>query len=209
MSLAQQETAPGALAQSENKADSPAALAQAQSKQQAQTNTQNQQQAQAQAELEKNKNKNKFSGHLHETDMRVDPPLTDEGKKSIKEAEKVLEEAKVDYDKKKAKAQELELAFHAASRISKSAREERAKAEDRYYVASKAARKASRYADNMEREARTAAAKQAAHDKYAEVVATSNKEATAKQLHQTANLATAQSSPPATNNATQSLAAPV
>jgi len=66
-----------------------------------------------------------------------------------------------------------------------------------------------RYAENMEREARWAAARQAAHDKFNEVMAAANKEATAKQLHQTANLATAQSSPPATNNATQSLAAPV
>jgi len=52
------------------------------------------------------KGKSKFDGHLHETDMRVDPPLTDEGKKSIALAEKQLEEAKKDYDVKKAKAQE-------------------------------------------------------------------------------------------------------
>jgi len=38
--------------------------------------------------------------------MRVDPPLTDEGKKSIAMAEKSLEESKKDYDVKKAKAQE-------------------------------------------------------------------------------------------------------
>lgn len=98
-------------------------------------------------------------GHLHETDMRVDPPLLDEGKKSIAEAEKVLEETKADYDKKKKIAEEKELAFHAAARVSKAARENRAKAEDRYYIGSKAARKAMRYAENMEREAKFAAAR--------------------------------------------------
>ena len=66
-------------------------------------------------------------GHLHETDIRVDPPLLEAGKKSIAEADKQLEEAKADYDVKKKKAEEQELAFHASSRISKAAREERAK----------------------------------------------------------------------------------
>jgi hypothetical protein len=127
------------------------------------------------------KGKGKFDGHLHETDMRVDPPLTDEGKKSIAAAEKALEESKTDYDKKKATAQEHELKFHAAARVSKAAREERAKAEDRYYISSKGARKAARYAENMEREAKTASARQAAQDKYQEVIAAANKEATAKE----------------------------
>jgi len=45
------------------------------------------------------KGKDKYAGHLHETDMRVDPPLLEEGKKSIAEAEKVLEEQKTTYDK--------------------------------------------------------------------------------------------------------------
>lgn len=115
--------------------------------------------------------------HLHETDMRVDPPLLDDGKKSIAEAEKSLEDAKEDYDKKKKKSEEKELAFHAASRVSKAARESRAKAEDRYYISAKAARKAMRYAENMEREAKFAAARQAAHDKYNEVIATANHQA--------------------------------
>jgi len=123
----------------------------------------------------------KSDGHLHETDMRVDPPLTDEGKKSIALAEKQLEEAKKDYDVKKAKAQEEELKFHAAARVSKAAREERAKAEDRYYIASKSSRKAARYAENMEREQKSASARQAAHDKYAEVIAAANRESTAKE----------------------------
>ena len=122
----------------------------------------------------------KFDGHLHETDMRVNPPLTDEGKKSISVAEKTLEEAKADYDKKKAGAQEMELKFHAAARISKASREERAKAEDRYYIQSKDSRKAARYAENMEREAQFAGARQAAADKFQEVVANANKESTAK-----------------------------
>jgi len=101
----------------------------------------------------------KFDGHLHETDMRVNPPLLDDGKKSISAAEKVLEEQKADYDGKKKAAEDKELKFHAASRVSKASREERAKAEDRYYIASKEARKAMRYAENMEREARFAAAR--------------------------------------------------
>jgi len=149
------------------------------------------------------------SGHLHETDMRVDPPLLDEGKRSIAAAEKELEERKAEYDKFKAIAMEKELAFHAAARVSTAARENRAKAEDRYYIGSKAARKAARYAENMEREARWAAARQAAHDKFNEVMAAANKEATAKQnAAQAARLAAMQSSPPAAN-ATQSLAVPV
>lgn len=101
----------------------------------------------------------KFDGHLHETDMRVNPPLTDEGKKSISVAEKTLEEAKASYDTKKAKAQEQELKFHAAARISKASREERAKAEDRYYIQAKESRKSARYAENMEREAQNAGAR--------------------------------------------------
>jgi hypothetical protein len=113
--------------------------------------------------------------------MRVDPPLTDEGKKSIAAAEKTLEDSKEDYDKKKVIAQSKELEFHAAARISKAAREERAKAEDRYYIQSKAARKAARYAENMEREAQKASARQAAADKFQEVIATSNKAASAKE----------------------------
>jgi hypothetical protein len=123
----------------------------------------------------------KFDGHLHETDMRVDPPLLDDGKKSIAHAEKTLEEQKEDYDKKKKFTEEKELAFHAAARVSKAARENRAKAEDRYYLASKEARKAMRYAENMEREAKMAAARQAAADKYNEVIASANKAATAKE----------------------------
>lgn len=122
----------------------------------------------------------KGSGHLHETDMRVDPPLLEEGKKSIAEAEKVLEEQKAQYDKFKHIAVEKELAFHAAARVSKAARENRAKAEDRYYIGKKAARKAMRYAENMAREAMWAAARQAAADKFNEVIATANKESTAK-----------------------------
>jgi hypothetical protein len=121
--------------------------------------------------------KDRYSGHLHATTIRVDPPLLDEGKKSIAAAEKELEECKVDYDKKHFKAQEKELAFHAASRVSIAAREERAKAEDRFYIASKAARKAMRLAENLQREARLAAAKQAAADKYAEVISSGNKDA--------------------------------
>jgi hypothetical protein len=104
----------------------------------------------------------------------------EEGKKSIAAAEKELEECKVDYDKKHAAAQEKELAFHAASRVSIAAREERAKAEDRYFIAGKAARKATRLAENLEREARLAAAKQAAADKYAEVISAGNKASTEK-----------------------------
>jgi len=122
----------------------------------------------------------KGDAHLHETDMRVDPPLLDEGKRSIAAAEKELEERKTEYDKFKKFAEEKELAFHAAARVSKAARENRAKAEDRYYIASKAARKAMRYAENMEREAKFAAARQAAHDKYNEVIAAANKEASAR-----------------------------
>ena len=129
------------------------------------------------------------SGHLHETDIRVDPPLLPDGKKAIAEAEKDVEEAKKDYDVKHAKAQAQELAFHAASRISKAAREERAKAEDRYYISSKGARKAARLAENLEREARLAAAKQAAADKYAEVISAANKEASAKDNARGAALA--------------------
>lgn len=181
-SFAQQEAVPAALAQ----ALSPAALAQAQAQAQAQIQAQAQTQAQA----------GRHDAHLHETEMRVDPPLTAEGKKSIAEAEHALEEAKADYDHKKAKAQELELAFHAAARISKSARDERAKAEDRYYVAQKASRKASRYADNMQREAQSAAARQAAHDKYAEVVATSNKESTKRLMEKSEPIFKSQTSEP-------------
>ena len=46
----------------------------------------------------------KDQGHLHKTSIRVDPPLTADGKKSIEEAEKVLDESKKEYDKLKNKA---------------------------------------------------------------------------------------------------------
>lgn len=145
----------------------------------------------------------KYDGHLHETDMRVDPPLLEDGKKSIAQAEKTLEEQKEDYDKKKKFAEEKELAFHAASRVSKAARENRAKAEDRYYLASKEARKAMRYAENMQREAKMAAARQAAADKYNEVIAAANKASTASSIAKpVAKAAVMQVSSNATANAT-------
>lgn len=53
----------------------------------------------------------KKDSHLHETSIRVDPPFTADGKAAIKAAEKALEEAKVDYEKKKAKETEEELKF--------------------------------------------------------------------------------------------------
>lgn len=119
----------------------------------------------------------KPSGHLHKTAIRVDPPLLEEGKKSIKEAEKVLDEAKGEYDKLKDKAQDLEFKFKAAARRSRHAREQRGEAEDSYYIAAKNARKAMRHAENIQREASQAAAKQAAMDRYNEVVSAANKAA--------------------------------
>lgn len=116
----------------------------------------------------------KPSGHLHKTSIRVDPPLTTDGKKSIEEAEKQLNEAKTDYDKLKEKAQDLEFKFKSAARISRHAREGKGESEDAYYIAEKNQRKAARHAENLAREAQRAAAKQAAADKYNEVISTAN-----------------------------------
>lgn len=121
----------------------------------------------------------KPSGHLHKTSIRVDPPLTTDGKKSIEEAEKQLNEAKTDYDKLKEKAQDLEFKFKSAARISRHAREGKGESEDAYYIAEKNQRKAARHAENLAREAQRAAAKQAAADKYNEVISTANAAASA------------------------------
>jgi len=48
-------------------------------------------------------------------------------------------------------------------------------------LSSKEARKSARYAENMEREQKSAAARQAAADKYQEVIAEANKAASAKE----------------------------
>jgi hypothetical protein len=116
----------------------------------------------------------KDSGHLHKTSIRVDPPLTPDGKLSIKEAQKALEEASVEYGKLKEKAQDLEFKFKSAARISRHAREQKGEAEDAYYIAAKNARKAARHAENLAREAQKAAAKQAAHDRYNQVISAAN-----------------------------------
>lgn len=121
----------------------------------------------------------KPSGHLHKTSIRVDPPLTADGKKSIKEAEKALEEAKREFDILKEKAQDLEFKFKSAARISRHAREQKGESEDAYYIAAKNARKSARHAENLAREAQQAAAKQAAHDKYNEVISAANSAASA------------------------------
>lgn len=121
----------------------------------------------------------KPSGHLHKTSIRVDPPLTSDGKKSIEEADKALNDAKKDYDKLKEKAQDLEFKFKSAARISRHAREGKGEAEDAYYIAAKNQRKAARHAENLAREAQRAAAKQAAHDKYNEVISAANNAASA------------------------------
>lgn len=135
----------------------------------------------AQAEQKSASLAQKPSGHLHKTSIRVDPPLTSDGKKSIEEAEKALNEAKTDYDKLKEKAQDLEFKFKSAARISRHAREQKGEAEDAYYIAAKNQRKAARHAENLAREAQRAAAKQAAHDKYNEVISTANNAASAKK----------------------------
>jgi chromosome segregation ATPase len=135
----------------------------------------------------------KPSGHLHKTSIRVDPPLTPDGKKSIEEADKQLDDAKKDYDKLKEKAQDLEFKFKSAARISRHAREGKGEAEDAYYIAAKNQRKAARHAENLAREAQQAAAKQAAHDKYNEVISTANNAASASAPKG----ASAQKSPPA------------
>ena len=98
----------------------------------------------------------KNDGHIHEPDIRVDPPLTEEGKKFIAQAEKDLDDVKKLYDEKKRKLVEAELAFHAAARLSKAAREDKAKAEDRAFLSGKSASKASKYAENIEKEAKKA-----------------------------------------------------
>jgi hypothetical protein len=116
----------------------------------------------------------KPSGHLHKTSIRVDPPLTKDGKKSIEEAEKALNDTKTDYDKLKEKAQDLEFKFKSAARISRHAREQKGESEDAYYISAKNQRKAARHAENLAREAQQAAAKQAAHDKYNEVISNAN-----------------------------------
>lgn len=134
----------------------------------------------AQAENKSASLAQKPSGHLHKTSIRVDPPLTTDGKKSIEEAEKALNEAKTDYDKLKEKAQDLEFKFKSAARISRHAREGKGEAEDAYYIAAKNQRKAARHAENLAREAQQAAAKQAASDKYSEVISAANSDASAK-----------------------------
>jgi len=97
--------------------------------------------------------KPKDRGHLHTTSIRVDPPLTNEGKKSIEEAEKALDDARQEYDKLHDKAQDLEFKFKSAARISRHAREQRGEGEDAYYIAAKNWRKAARHAENLVREA--------------------------------------------------------
>lgn len=130
----------------------------------------------------------KPSGHLHKTSIRVDPPLTADGRKSIAEAQKALDDAKKEYDTLKDKAQDLEFKFKSAARISRHAREQKGEAEDSYYIAAKNARKTARHAENLAREAQKAAAKQAAHDKYNEVVSNANAASTAKASNSTAQI---------------------
>ena len=91
-----------------------------------------------------------------------------------------MNDAHKDYDKLKEKAQDLEFKFKSAARISRHAREQKGEAEDAYYIAAKNQRKAARHAENLAREAQRAAAKQAAADKYAEVISSANKEASEK-----------------------------
>jgi hypothetical protein len=91
-----------------------------------------------------------------------------------------LNDAHKDYDKLKEKAQDLEFKFKSAARISRHAREGKGEAEDAYYIAAKNQRKAARHAENLAREAQRAAAKQAAADKYNEVISSANKEASEK-----------------------------
>ena len=55
-----------------------------------------------------------------------------------------------------------------------------------------------RLAENLEREARMAAAKQAAADKYAEVISQANKQASAADASKAAALAATPTTPPAT-----------
>jgi len=98
----------------------------------------------------------KSDAHLHKTSIRVDPPLTADGKKSISEAEKALDEAKKEYGVLKEKAQDLEFKFKSAARISRHAREGKGEAEDAYYIAAKNARKSARHAENLHREAQQA-----------------------------------------------------
>lgn len=91
-----------------------------------------------------------------------------------------MNDAHKDYDKLKEKAQDLEFKFKSAARISRHAREQKGEAEDAYYIAAKNQRKAARHAENLAREAQRAAAKQAAADKYNEVISSANKEASEK-----------------------------
>lgn len=74
----------------------------------------------------------------------------------------------------KEKAQDLEFKFKSAARISRHAREQKGESEDAYYISAKNARKSARHAENLSREAQQAAAKQAAHDKYNEVISAAN-----------------------------------
>jgi len=145
----------------------------------------------------------KPSTHLHKTSIRVDPPLTTDGKKSITESEKQLDDATKDYDKLKDKAQDYEFKFKSAARISRHAREQKGEAEDAYYISAKNQRKAARHAENLAREAQRAAAKQAAHDKYNEVISNANTAASASKpaaapAAKTAPAAKAQAEKPAT-----------
>jgi hypothetical protein len=121
------------------------------------------------------------SHHLFKTSIRVDPPLTADGKKSIAEAEKTLDEAKKEYDTMADKSQDLEFKFKASARRSRHAREGKGEAEDAYYIAAKNARKSARHAENLARESQQAAAKQAASDKFGEIISAGNKEASDKQ----------------------------
>lgn len=91
-----------------------------------------------------------------------------------------MNDAHKDYDKLKEKAQDLEFKFKSAARISRHAREGKGESEDAYYIAAKNQRKAARHAENLSREAQRAAAKQAASDKYNEVISSANKEASEK-----------------------------